>query len=95
VHLGKVLDTLRANHFYLKKEKCDWYTKKMDCLGHLIDDRGLHADVDKMQKSAGMENARTYHNVQRFLGLVQYLAQFLPDMLNSKNFPTVDEINKK
>jgi hypothetical protein len=33
-----------------------------------------------MQKSAGMENARTYHNVQRFLGLVQYLAQFLPDI---------------
>jgi hypothetical protein len=49
-HLGQVFDTLRKNDFYLKKEKCDLYSKRMDCLGHVIDDRGLHADADKMQR---------------------------------------------
>jgi hypothetical protein len=44
-----VFGTLQKNDFYLKKEKCDLYSKRMDCLGHVIDDRGLHADADKMQ----------------------------------------------
>jgi hypothetical protein len=79
-HLKLVFDTLRTNHFYLKKEKCDLYSKSMDCLGHLIDDRGLHADADKMQRIRDWREPRSYHDIQRFLGLVQYLSQFLPDI---------------
>jgi hypothetical protein len=79
-HLGQVFDTLRKNDFYLKKEKCDLYSKRMDCLGHVIDDRGLHADADKMQRIREWRQPRNYHDIQRFLGLVQYIAQFLPDI---------------
>jgi hypothetical protein len=75
-----VFDTLRKNVFYLKKEKCDLYSKRMDCLGHVIDDRGLHADADKMKRIREWRTPRSYHDIQRFLGLVQYLAQFLPDI---------------
>ena len=28
----------------------DLYSTKMDCLGHLITDAGIHTDADKMQK---------------------------------------------
>lgn len=52
----------------------------MDCLGHLIDDKGLHASSDKMEKVRGWRTPRDYTDVQRFLGLVQYLAQFMPDV---------------
>jgi hypothetical protein len=71
-HLKLVFATLRTNHFYLKKEKCDLYSKSMDCLGHVIDDRGLHADVDKMQRIRDWWEPCSYHDIQRFLGLVQY-----------------------
>ena len=36
--------------------------------------------MDKMQKIWGWRQPRSYHDVQRFLGLVQYLAHFLPDI---------------
>src|SRR6202050_347991 len=52
----------------------------MDCLGHIIDDRGIHADSDKMAHVCKWHTPRNKHNMQRYLGLVQYLAHFMPDM---------------
>ena len=52
----------------------------MDCLGHIINDQGIHADLDKMARIREWCTPRNKHNVQRFLGLVQYLAYFMPDV---------------
>lgn len=79
-HLRIVFETLRENQLYLKASKCDLYSTKMDCLGHIIDDQGLHADSDKMSRVREWRTPRNYNDVQRFLGLVQYLAHFMPDV---------------
>ncbi|GJE92037.1 polyprotein [Phanerochaete sordida] len=79
-HLRTVFETLRENHLFLKAKKCDLYSTRMDCLGHIIDDEGLHADADKMARVREWRTPRNYHDVQRFLGLVQYLAHFMPDV---------------
>jgi hypothetical protein len=50
----------------------------MDCLGHWIDDQGLHADSDKMKSVHNWPCPQDYNDVQRFLGMVNYLAQFMP-----------------
>jgi hypothetical protein len=47
-HLKVVFDRLRANVLYLKWSKCDLYTKHIDCLGHMIDNQGIHSDMDKL-----------------------------------------------
>ena len=52
----------------------------MDCLGHLIDDHGLHADSDKMSKVRGWRTPRGHHDMQKFIGLVQYMANFMLDV---------------
>jgi hypothetical protein len=52
----------------------------MDCLGHLIDDRGLHADSDKMKSIRKWPRPRDYNDVQKFLGMINYLSQFLPNV---------------
>ena len=52
----------------------------MDCLSHIISDVGIHACVDKMQKIQDWRQPHNYHDIQRFLGLVQYLVHFLPDI---------------
>ena len=65
---------------YLSWDKVDLYSQRMDCLSHIISDAGIHACMDKMQKIWGWRQPRSYHDVQRFLGLVQYLAHFLPDI---------------
>jgi hypothetical protein len=52
----------------------------MDCLGHLIDDLGLHADSDKMKSVCKWPHLQDYNDVQKFLGMINYLSQFMPDM---------------
>lgn len=79
-HLGKVFECLRKAELYLKASKCDLYSPRMDCLGHIIDNDGLHASADKMSKVREWRTPRDYNDVQRFLGLVQYLAHFMPDV---------------
>jgi len=79
-HLAKVFDKLWETRLFLSQDKVDLYSKRMDCLGHVITDAGIHADGDKMQKIQDWRQPRNYHEIQCFLGLVQYLAHFMPDV---------------
>ncbi len=75
-----VFTQLREQRLYLSAKKVDILSTSMDCLGHVIDCRGLHADSDKMTRIRDWPVPRNWHEVQRFLGLVQYLAHFMPDV---------------
>ena len=44
----KVLQQLKESQFYLSKSKLDLFSDKTDCLGHVIDDNGIHTKLDKM-----------------------------------------------
>jgi hypothetical protein len=79
-HLEIVFVQLRKHEFYLCEDKCELFADSIDCLGHRIDDKGLHVDADKMAKIREWNTPRNINDVQRFLGLVQYLAHFLPDV---------------
>lgn len=79
-HLGIIFELLRKHKLYLSKDKCQLYAEAMDCLGHMIDDNGLHCDTNKLGKLRDWHTPRNYLDVQRFLGLVQYLAPFLPNV---------------
>lgn len=80
-HLRLIFDKLREAKLYLSKGKCNLYSKRMDCLGHIIDDKGLHADADKMSHIWEWRTPRLYNEVQQFLGLVNYLSAFMPNVL--------------
>ena len=47
-HIMKVLQRLRESQFYLSRSKLDLFSDKTDCLGHIIDDNGIHPKLDKM-----------------------------------------------
>ena len=47
-HIMKVLQQLKKSQFYLSKSKLDLFSDKTDCLGHVIDDNGIHPKLDKM-----------------------------------------------
>jgi hypothetical protein len=80
IHLELVFVQLCKHEFYLCKDKCELYADSIDCLGHRIDDKGFHMDTDKMVKIREWNTPRNFNDVQRFLGLVQYLAHFLLDV---------------
>ena len=79
-HLDTVFNILREQKLYLSAKKVDLYSERMDCLGHRIDHRGLHADGDKMKSVRHWPKPRDYNDVQRFLGMINYLSQFMPDV---------------
>ena len=80
-HLEMVSTWLCEHEFYLKQEKCKLFADKVECLGHMIDEKGLHADTDKMAKIWEWNRPCNFNDIQRFLGLVQYLVHFLPDIM--------------
>ena len=49
-HLGMVFKKLREHELYLREEKCELFVAKVNCLGHMIDEKGLHVDADKYWK---------------------------------------------
>jgi hypothetical protein len=79
-HLALVFNKIHKFQFYLKEEKCKLYAEQVDCLGHMINHWGLHVDADKMTQIRNWRQPRNYNDVQKFVGLVQYLAHFLPDI---------------
>ena len=79
-HLQIVFDVLRKAELFLSAKKVDLYSTKMDCLGHMIDDQGIHVGVDKMALIRAWPVPRNYNEVQRFVGLVNYVSQFMPDI---------------
>lgn len=79
-HVCWCLDLVRKHKMYLSQKKCDVLSRRADCLGHIVDDRGLHADTDKMVRIREWPTPKNYNEVQQFLGLVQYLAHFMPDV---------------
>jgi len=81
-HLALIFEKICKFQLYLKEEKCELYAKQVDCLSHMIHHRGLHVDADKMTRIRNWRQPRNYNDVQKFVGLVQYLAHFLPDILS-------------
>jgi hypothetical protein len=79
-HLAHIFKKICEHDFFLKKEKCELYAEKVDCLRHIVDHKGLHADANKMAKIQSYRQPHNYNKVQKFLGPVQYLVHFLPNI---------------
>ena len=40
------------------------YAKRLDCLGHIIDDTGIHPDTDKLDRIREWRTPRSYNEIQ-------------------------------
>ena len=75
-----VSEKLREFSLYLKWVKCDLYAERVDCLGYIINKEGIHVDSDKVARIWEWRTPWNYNDIQRFVGLVNYIATFLPDV---------------
>ena len=51
--LQAVVDILTKAQLHLSEKKVDLYVDWMDCLGHVVDHEGIHANMDKMLVISG------------------------------------------
>ena len=62
----------------LKLQKCSFFKKHIQYLGHSISDEGIQPLPDKLQSITEMPTQQNAKQVKQFLGLVAYYRKFVP-----------------
>lgn len=75
-----IYERLKEEKLYISRKKFEPYAPILDILGCKVDHHGVHADADKMGKIRDWRIPNDHTEVLRFLGLVEYLARFMPDV---------------
>ena len=79
-NLDAVLNCIENAGLRLNCAKCSFLKPRIEYLGHIIDESGLHPTDDKI---AALKEAPTHKNVTQlrsFLGLINYYSKFLPNL---------------
>jgi hypothetical protein len=79
-HVRSVLLALRSANIFCSPKKTNLFCLELDFLGHHISSRGIEADSLKADKILAWPVLQSATDVRAFLGLVRYLASFLPDL---------------
>ena len=73
-----VLQALRDARLYMNPEKTHLFCTEIDFLGHHISCRGIEADNKKADRIVNWPIPKSATETRSFLGLIRYLADFLP-----------------
>ena len=76
----KVFESVRKHGLKLKKSKCRFDQSEIIFLGHKITAEGIHPDHNKVEAIQKMPYPSDVKGLQRFLGMVNYLAKFIPNL---------------
>ncbi|PPR02502.1 hypothetical protein CVT24_001968 [Panaeolus cyanescens] len=97
-HIRLVLEALRKAKLYVNPKKTHLFQSEIKFLGHIISQRGIEADGSKVDKILEWPTPKSASEVRQFLGLVRYIAAFLPKLAiqcTVLNRLTTKECNKK
>ena len=78
-HLDDTLSKLERAGLKLKISKCAFDCQSIKCLGHIIDEQGLHPDPDKISSISSIPAPIDVSGVRSFLGMTNYFRQFIKD----------------
>lgn len=77
--LNEVLGRLSSAGLRLQKEKCEFFQTSVKYLGYVISKEGLQTSSDKVQAILNAPEPNNVTEVKRFLGLVNYYRNFIPN----------------
>ena len=77
-HLEEIFTRLKAAGLKLKLEKCCFFKKHIQYVGHLISADGIQPLPEKLESITKMPAPRNPKEVKQFLGLVGYYRKFVP-----------------
>jgi len=78
--LRKVLQRLLDEKFWLKASKCQFFTKRLDILGHILTPDGLHMDPKKRKKVLDFKVPSNRRELRGILGVIIFLSKFCPEL---------------
>ena len=77
-HLEEIFIRLKAAGLKLKLEKCCFFKKHIQYLGHLISADGIQPLPEKLKSIVKMPSPKNPKEVKQFFGLVGYYRKFVP-----------------
>ena len=79
-HVTRVLDIIKDNNIKIRIDKCLWGVSDTEYLGYLIDKDGTKPKPVHLEKLYNVPEPRNKKNLRRFIGLTQWLHDFIPAM---------------
>ena len=79
-HEQNVCAVMDAARLYVNPDKTHLFCTEIDFLGHHISTRGIEADNKKVDRILNWPQPKNASEVRGFLGLVRYIATFLPSL---------------
>ncbi|GJR13546.1 putative reverse transcriptase domain-containing protein [Tanacetum coccineum] len=80
-HLKVILELLKKEELYAKFSKCEFWIPKVQFLGHVIDSRGIHVDLAKIESIKDWASPKTPTEIRQFLDLDGYYRRFIKGFL--------------
>ena len=82
-HLEEVFERLWKHGLKLRPDKCKLCHRQVKFLGHVVDQRGVRPDPDKVSAVADWPPPTTAKELKAFLGLAGYYRRFVPGLPKS------------
>lgn len=79
-NLKNVFEKLKNAGFTVNKDKCCFFQAKVEFLGYIIDEHGLHKDPRKIEAIRNMPNPTNKTEIKAFCGLINYYGRFVPNV---------------
>ncbi|GJW82862.1 putative reverse transcriptase domain-containing protein [Tanacetum coccineum] len=76
-HLKLILKLLKKEELYAKFSKCEFWIPKVQFLGHVNDNQGIHVDPAKIELIKDWQSSKTPMEIHQFLGLAGYYQRFI------------------
>jgi len=77
-HIDLIMQALEKAHLYCNPKKCKFFRDEIDFLGHHVSVRGIEPNSSKIDQIMQWPVPKSSTDVRAFLGLVRYIAVFLP-----------------
>ena len=77
--LKQVFQRLRESGLKLTPKKCSLFMKRVKYVGHIVSEKGIEPDSEKVEKVIQWPKPTTKEEVRQFLGFVGYYRKFVKD----------------
>lgn len=77
--LKEVFNRLRHAGLILNPDKCHFCKKQLKYLGHVINEKGIHTDPDKIRAIQEFPTPKNVRQIRSFLGLSSWYRRFVPN----------------